>query len=110
MLLNRRETEIEQFCVIATAAIRFTYCNGCREAHVPRMFALKASKAFTTIESLCGGAAGSPKQQAAMARYRARADKNWWAALKAFAMEDEVSVAFSVVEMPQSFSVRVIYA
>ena len=64
-----------------------------RELHseaVPRTMALKAAKAFSTIQSLCGAANGSPKQQAAMARFRARADKNWWAALKAFATEDEV--------------------
>lgn len=53
--------------------------------------ALTAAKAFSTIESLCGAASG--QHAAAMDRYRKRADANWWAAIKAFATEDEVKSA-----------------
>jgi len=58
---------------------------------VSQTLAVQAGKAMNTIESLCGGAAGT--HAAAMDRYRKRADHNWWAAIKAFATEDEVKAA-----------------
>jgi len=59
---------------------------------VPKHLAMKAADAFTTIESLCAGS-GTGTHAAAMDRYRKRADQNWWAAIKAFATEDEVKAA-----------------
>jgi hypothetical protein len=60
---------------------------------VPKSLAMKAAKAFTKIEQLCGGTAGSHKKQAEMDRYRQRADQNWWAAIRHFNTEDEVKQA-----------------
>ena len=46
---------------------------------------------MSTIQSLCGGTTGT--HAAAMDRFRKRADHNWWAAIKAFATEEEVKAA-----------------
>ena len=59
---------------------------------VSQSLALQAGKTLSTIESLCGGGA-TGTHAAAMDRYRKRADHNWWAAIHAFATEDEVKAA-----------------